>query len=110
PLFSGSSIGDFTNNSLLGASPEQLSKWKYSVTSVPSIDGRIAQCSRAVGGAQAACWAEADQVLMEQIAPVVPILFVTATRIVSERVRHFSWDQFATLPALDQIALQPGSD
>ena len=29
---------------------------------------------------------------------------------VSERVVAFSFDQFSTLPALDRIALEPGSD
>ena len=45
------------NPSLVGADPERLAEWGYPVTSVPSIDGEIAECGRLVGGAQTQCWA-----------------------------------------------------
>jgi hypothetical protein len=32
---------------------------------------------------------------------------LTNTRVVSERVASFGWDQFTNLPSLDRIALAP---
>jgi peptide/nickel transport system substrate-binding protein len=111
PLYSSTSLGDqrSTNYSLVGASADQLTRWGYDVRSVPSLDPRINQCLVAVGSDATRCWAEADQQLMEQIVPVVPLLFGTTRRATSPRVLHFTWDQFTTEPALDQLALKPGS-
>ena len=97
-----------TNLSLLGAGTEELRRWGYSVTSVPSVDSRIDECLPLVGLAQIECWATLDQYLMEKIVPWVPLLNVGFAYTVSDRVRNFTWDQFATgLPALDQIAVAP---
>jgi hypothetical protein len=41
--------------------------------------------------------------------PWIPITAHNRQRFVSGRVAHFTYDQFTTLPALDQIALQPGT-
>jgi ABC-type transport system substrate-binding protein len=111
PLFSATSLADegSTNSSLVGATPEQLVRWGYHVRSVPTLEPKIDECLVAVGSAATRCWAEADQQLMEQIVPVVPFLFGTTRRVTSGRVLHFTWDQFTTQPALDQIALKPGS-
>jgi hypothetical protein len=46
---------------------------------------------------------------MEQITPWIPYASPNETRIVSDRVVSISIDQFTTLPALDRIALEPGS-
>jgi hypothetical protein len=37
-------------------------------------------------------------------------MFTEHAQVVSERVVAYSFDQFAGLPALDRIALAPGSD
>lgn len=39
--------------------------------------------------------------------PWVPYLSLANTRVVSDRVERFIWDQFANLPALERIALTP---
>jgi ABC-type transport system substrate-binding protein len=97
-----------TNLSLLGATPEQLRRWGYTVKSVPSVDGRIDECLVLVGLAQVECWATLDQYLMEKIVPWVPFMHVGFAVTVSARVRNFTADQFALgLPALDQIAVAP---
>jgi ABC-type transport system substrate-binding protein len=97
-----------TNLSLLGATAEELRRWGYSGTSVPSVDSRIDECLPLVGLAQIECWATLDQYLMEKVVPWVPLLNVGFAYTVSDRVRNFTWDQFATgLPALDQIAVAP---
>jgi peptide/nickel transport system substrate-binding protein len=107
-LFSKESLG-VNNYTLLGATPEQLRSWGYSVRAVPAIDDRIDQCLRLIGGAQVRCWASLDQYLMEEIVPWAPYLFETRLVVASPRVVAFSFDQFANLPSLDRIALRPGS-
>jgi peptide/nickel transport system substrate-binding protein len=98
--------------SLVGASPQQLRKWKYTVTNVPNVDGKIEECLRLTAGAQIQCWAETDQLLMETVVPWVPYLFDGAYQVVSNRVSRFTFSQssLVMIPAFDQIALKPGSD
>jgi peptide/nickel transport system substrate-binding protein len=97
------------NVSLVGTGPERLEDWGYPATSVPSVDREIAACIPLVGGAQTRCWAALDQLLMESVAPWIPYVFRDAALIVSGRVASISIDQFQTYPALDRIALEPGS-
>jgi hypothetical protein len=100
---------DLVDQSLVGASPEQLDQWGYTVASVPNVTGRYKQCVTKVGDEQARCWAELDQYLMEDVVPWVPTTVHNRQRLVSARVTHFTYDQFTTLPSLDQIALKPGT-
>jgi ABC-type transport system substrate-binding protein len=104
PLFDSASLGG-PNSSLLGATPEELDEWGYDVTSVPSIDDKIDECLPLVGNEQVQCWAEADQLLMEEVVPWVPYLSESYIRTVSSRVASYSFDQFTTSPALERIAL-----
>jgi ABC-type transport system substrate-binding protein len=113
PLFSRSRLGGPPplplvppNASLVGAGPEQLRRWGYRVTSVPDLEAKIEQCLPIVGPAQAQCWAEADQFLMEKIVPVVPVMFLHAVRTVSARVASYSFAQSDAFPALDRITLR----
>jgi peptide/nickel transport system substrate-binding protein len=110
PLVGGPS-GSGLAGGLVGASPQQLRKWKYTVTNVPNVDGKIEECLRLTAGAQIQCWAETDQLLMETVVPWVPYLFDGFRHAVSNRVsRHrFSQSSFVMMPAFDQIALKPGS-
>jgi peptide/nickel transport system substrate-binding protein len=108
-LFDASSIPG-PNTSLLGASPGQLEEWGYEVTSVPSVDDRLKACLERRGVARTECWAELDQYLMTEVVPRVPYVFMEHTQVVSERVVLYSFDQSAGLPALDRIALAPGSE
>jgi peptide/nickel transport system substrate-binding protein len=110
-LFYGPLVGGPSGaGSLVGASPQQLRKWKYTVTNVPNVDGKIEECLRLTAGAQIQCWAEADQLLMEKVVPWVPYLFEGGTQAVSNRVTRFTFSQSSFfMPAFDQIALKPGS-
>lgn len=107
PLFASGQLGAGTNTSLLGATPEQLEGWGYSVTSVPSVDDRIDRCLALLGSAQTECWTELDRYLMTEIVPWVPYVTLAHAQIVSERVVGYSFDQFAGEPALDRIQLAP---
>ena len=95
------------NFSLIGADAASLAEWGYEVTEVPNIDARLNACLPQTGAAQTRCWAELDQYLTEAVVPWVPYLFENYVRTVSARVAHYSFDQFAGLPALDQIAVEP---
>jgi peptide/nickel transport system substrate-binding protein len=109
PLFASDTLGS-TNASLLGASPSQLRRWGYGVTSVPNMDDRLQGCLAETGEAQTACWAQLDQYMMSEVVPWVPYVTLAHAQVVSERVVAYSFDQFAELPALDRIALAPNSD
>jgi peptide/nickel transport system substrate-binding protein len=106
-LFDRASITGGNNVSLLGATREQLEEWGYDVTSVPSIDDKINECLPLVGTEQVQCWAEADQLLMEEVVPWVPLWVQGYVRTVSDRVAAYSFDQFTGSPALERIALKP---
>jgi peptide/nickel transport system substrate-binding protein len=104
PNFSSEGIPGF-NTSLVGATPAQLRKWGYDVTSVPSIDDKIDECLALVGEVQVRCWAETDQLLMEEVIPWVPYVFENKVQLVSRRVVAYSFDQSAGFPALDRVAV-----
>jgi peptide/nickel transport system substrate-binding protein len=107
PLFSSASIGPDSccNYSLIGATADQLSEWGYATTEVPSVDDKVAECAPLIGDDQTTCFAELDQMLMEEVVPWVPYLFDNYVRTVSTRVLNYTFDQFAGLPALERIAL-----
>jgi peptide/nickel transport system substrate-binding protein len=109
PLFDRSGLGG-PNTSLLGASPRELRQWGYEVASVPSVDDRIQACLVRRGVARTQCWVELDQYLTTEIVSRVSYWVTEDAFVVSARVVAFSFDQFSGLPALDRIALAPGSD
>ena len=109
PLFEAVSLATpetNSNYSLLGATPGQLTGWGYGVSSVLGVDDRIAQCEPATGPAAVECWTGLDQYLMEDVVPWVPLMSGLHVQVVPKRITHYSYDQFADLPALDQIALR----
>jgi hypothetical protein len=73
------------------------------------VDDRIDACQEEIGEAQLRCWADLDQYLMENVVPVAPTVTDAHVQVIPRRVVRYSYDQFACLPALDQIALEPGS-
>ena len=103
-LFSSTQLpgGDL---SLLGATPEQLRGWGYSVDTVPSVDDRINACLPLVGQPQVRCWTSLDEYMTEKIVPVIPFATEWYAELVPARIAHYSYDQSNNLPALDQIAV-----
>jgi peptide/nickel transport system substrate-binding protein len=110
PLFSSRGLWESCcNYSLLGATADQLSGWGYDVTSVPSVDEKVDECSALEPGDERfQCWAELDQQLMEEVVPMVPYLFDNSVDIISDNVTNYSFDQFAGLAAFDSLAV-PGN-
>jgi peptide/nickel transport system substrate-binding protein len=109
-LFDRSGLDGCCNTSLIGATPDELRRWGYDVTSVPTVDDRLDACQERRGVARTQCWAELDQYLMTEVVPRVPYMFLEHAVVVSERVIRYSFDQFTSLPALDRIALAAGSE
>ncbi len=107
PLAASASVNnqEALNLSLIGASPEDLKSWGYTVTDVPSLDASISSCAALSGANQFECWARVDQYLMERIAPWVPLDNRQSSRVVSPSVRQFTFDVALGMPALDQIQL-----
>jgi peptide/nickel transport system substrate-binding protein len=103
-LFAAASIGNPANQ-LLGATPEQLRSWGYPVLSVPDVDPRIQYCMSLIGPAQPPCWATLDTYLMDKVVPMVPLFQDVNPNPLPYRLVHYSYDQAADAPAIDQIAL-----
>ena len=79
------------------------------MTSVPSVEEKVSECHPLIDIESIRCYAELDQLLMEQVVPWVPLVFQNHVYIVSRRVVATSYDQFAALPALDRIAVARGT-
>jgi peptide/nickel transport system substrate-binding protein len=107
PLFDSSSAWESCcNYALVGTSPDQLKEWGYTVTTVPSVDDKVDECSNTPpGDARFQCWADLDTQLMEDVVPWVPYVFDVNVDILSANVINYSFDQFAGDGAFDQMAV-----
>jgi peptide/nickel transport system substrate-binding protein len=111
PLMYGPSIlSQYNSNySLVGATAQQLTKYGYKIKSVPSMDSQIKQCFPTTGQDRVQCWANADKYMMENIAPVVPLIFSNVTNIVSSRVQNFTYSAVDQGPSWEHLWLSGGS-
>jgi len=112
PLFGGIDYGVLypgcCNYSAVGATEPEMEEWGYSVTSVPSADEKLSECSAlAVGDERTQCWADLDRMLMEEIVPWVPRTYTNQTDIVGPNVVNYSYDEFGFMAALDHLAVAP---
>jgi peptide/nickel transport system substrate-binding protein len=107
PLFDSSALfPSCCNYDGLGATSAQIKEFGYTaVTSVPSVDDKIAACAKTQGDALFQCWADFDSYLMENVVPFAPYLFDNSVDITSDNVINYSFDQFAGLAAFDQMAV-----
>jgi peptide/nickel transport system substrate-binding protein len=107
--YGGNILDEFnTNYAMIGATPEQLQKYGYEITEVPSMDAKIDECIAAVGDARTTCWAEADVMLNEEIVAYVPLIISQNVNIVSSCVTNYQWSVFDSQTAFDQVAKIPG--
>lgn len=109
PLFGSAAIyPSCCNRSLVGASSDLLQEAGYEVTEVPNVDAQMDECvALPAGDDRVACWADIDQLLMEEVVPFVPYLFDNNVDITSQRIVNYSFDQFSGLAAWDQLAIAP---
>ncbi len=111
PLFGSEGIGPIAccNYATVGATPDQLVEWGYSVTEVPSLDADMAACQALPpGDERITCWANVDKKIMEEVVPWIPRRFSNNIDVIGERVVNYQFDQFAGQAALDQLALVGG--
>ena len=106
-LMTDPSSSDNIDQSLIGATPEQLEGWGYSVTDVPTLDDKIAACEIRSGSAAFECWAELDQLLSDQVVAWVPIATSVGSWLPSERVDRFEIAGSDSFPALERTSLHP---
>jgi ABC-type transport system substrate-binding protein len=104
-LFSRDALDSQNDFTLIGATPEELHGWGYSVDSVPSVQDRIDACLPLVGDPQRRCWTSLDQYMMEKVVAVLPFDSETYDEIVPTRLASYSYDQSVCAPALDRIAI-----
>lgn len=97
-----------TNYSMVGATVEQLKKYGYSITNVPSMDAEIEKCFPLTGQERLQCWVDADKYFMENIVGVVPLVFSNVVNIISDRVTNYTWSIVDQAPAYDHLALAGG--
>lgn len=108
PLFASVGITS-SNYSNLGATPDQLKEWGYSVPEVPSVDDMVAECSpMPIGDERTACWADLDKYLVEEVVPWVIWLYDNTVRIAGARITNYTFDASAGLESLDHMALVGG--
>jgi peptide/nickel transport system substrate-binding protein len=109
PLATDAKIGpnDGSNFTLVGATTTELTQWGYSVTSAPSVDSNVAECSALSGADAFGCWSRVDQYLMQRVAALVPLATAQSSRLVSSSVTSFDFDSSLALPALAQIEVAP---
>jgi peptide/nickel transport system substrate-binding protein len=118
PLFDGRNIiptGN-TNYSLVGITQKQCDTLKVkgdcaafnskTGLGVPSINSQLDKCAALVGGPRNTCYAALDKTLMTKVVPWVPYLWSYVTRITSNNVTHYQFDQFATTPAYSEISVK----
>jgi peptide/nickel transport system substrate-binding protein len=106
--YGGNILDEFnTNYAMIGATPEQLQKYGYDVTSVPSMDDKINECIGETDDARVQCWADADKMLNEDIAAYVPLVISQNVNIVSNCVTNYQWSVFDSQTAFDQVAITP---
>jgi ABC-type transport system substrate-binding protein len=111
PLFGSASLFPACcNYALVGADSSYLQKYGYDTSiKVPSVDDQIAEADRKIGDARFQAWADLDKNLMENVVPWVPYLFDNNVEITSQRIVHYSFDQFAGVGAYDQFAIAPSA-
>jgi peptide/nickel transport system substrate-binding protein len=107
PLFGQEFLGPDSccNYSLVGADAAFLQEHGYTVTEVPSVEDKLAECAPLTGEERITCYAELDQLLMEEVVPWVPYLFDNNVDVISTRIVNYSFDQFAGNAALDHMAI-----
>jgi ABC-type transport system substrate-binding protein len=105
PLWlSGDPFGG-ANLTLLGASAGELRGLGYRGR-VPSLDTQTQFCAEHAGSSAFRCWAELDQLLMEQVVALVPIGTRLLAYRVSDRVTAVEVSATEAIPALDTIQVE----
>jgi peptide/nickel transport system substrate-binding protein len=118
PVFDGRTIiptGNL-NYSLVGITPSQCKT--LNVTGdcnpydpktglgVPNVNPELDECAARTDTARTRCYESLDRYLMTNVVPWVPWLWPNVTRITSENVTHYQYDQFSRTPAYAMISVR----
>ena len=109
-LFDGRNIIPNGNNdfSLVGITPAQCKTLKVTgnCTGVPNVNAQLDKCAVLTLQPRASCYEALDKTTMTKVVPWVPYLWSSVTRITSNNVTHYQYDQFSTTPAYSQISVK----
>lgn len=109
PLFNGGSILEEgnTNYSLVGITPEIAGDIGVdgNVEDVPNVDAEIEECSLLAEQERIDCFAEVDQMLMEDVVPWIPYLWVNEIHPLGPGVGKFVYDQFPGEGAWSKVSV-----
>jgi peptide/nickel transport system substrate-binding protein len=108
-FLSGLGGGDQVSFTGLGATPDQLRAVGLPGLTVPSVDDDYNRCAAQLPSLASLCWARLDQWLTDKLVVVVPIDNAVVVRVAGRRVTALSIDQWTGEPALNRIAVSPGS-
>jgi peptide/nickel transport system substrate-binding protein len=110
-LFSSASLTpSCCNDSLMGATVEQLTKWGYTGVAGPTVsaDTQLNQCVSVQGDDRQTCYEGVDKYLMEQVVPWIPFRFANQTGITSPRTLNYHMNASSGWISLSLVALQNG--
>ena len=110
PLFDGRDIipNGNSNYALVGITPAQCTTLHVTgdCTNVPNVDSMLDKCSVLANQARLTCYENLDKYLMTDVVPWVPYLWSYVTRVTSNNVTHYAYDQFTDTPAYENIAVK----
>jgi hypothetical protein len=109
PLFKSTSILEEgnTNYSLVGLTPEIAKDIGVtgSIDNVPNVDQEIDDCAVLADQERIDCYAEVDQLLMEEVVPWIPYIWLNEIHPLGPGVGKFVYDQFPGEGAWSKVAV-----
>ena len=73
---------------------------------VVSVNSQLDKCAVLIDPARTSCYEKLDKYLMTMAVPWVPWMWSKVTRITSNNVTHYQFDQFSTTPAYAMISVK----
>jgi peptide/nickel transport system substrate-binding protein len=109
-LFSSASLTpSCCDDSIMGATSEQLATWGYTnTTPTPNIDSQLSTCIPLQGTERQQCYEGVDKALMETAVPWIPYRFANEVVITSQRVQNYHLNASTGWISLALVALKNG--
>jgi peptide/nickel transport system substrate-binding protein len=110
-LFSTASLTpSCCNDSNMGATLEQLTKWGYDTATAPNpgAEDQLNQCLPAQGADRQTCYENVDKYIMENVVPWIPFRFASQVGLTSPRVLNYHMNASSGWISLALVALKNG--
>jgi peptide/nickel transport system substrate-binding protein len=110
-LFSSASLTpSCCNDSIMGATLDQLKGWGYTDATGPTLgaEDQLAQCLPAQGDDRTTCYEGVDKYLMENVVPWIPFRFANQVGLTSTRVLNYHMNASSGWISLSLVALANG--